>query len=111
VRAVLVIAGIALLALGCYLALSSPTPEGYEPDIHGSNAICSSAILEVFGFGSEDTNTAASPGGDGVSIGIDDCKNPARRQSAVAAVAIAVGAAALVVRRRIPSAPAAPIGG
>ena len=110
-RAVLLVAGVGLLALGAFWAFSSPTPNGYDSDIHGSDAICSSAIAEAFGFGSEDSETAAASAGDGPSIGIEDCKDPARRQTALAAVATAVGIGVLVARRRMPIPPARPIGG
>jgi hypothetical protein len=110
VRRILLVVGVALLALGGFAAVSSPTPEGYDADVHGAST-CSSATLEVFGFGSEDTNAAGSPGGDGLSIGIDDCKGPARRQSAVAVAVIAVAVAVLVIRRRMEIPPASPIGG
>jgi len=111
VRSFLLVVAAGLCALGVFGALSSPTPEGYDADIHGSNAICSSAVLEVLGIGSKDTNTAASPEGDGPSIGIDDCKGPARRQTALATAAIVAGIGVLVVRRRVPIPPMRPIGG
>jgi hypothetical protein len=99
VRVALLVVAVLLFGVGAFAALSSPTPEGYDPEIHGADVICSSAILDVLGIApSADTNSAA---GGGPSIGIDDCQGPARRQVAFAVVAIVAGGAVLLLRRRL----------
>ena len=109
-RRVLLIGAIGFLSLGCFALLSSPTPEGYDPDVHGSDGICSSAVFEVIGLGSKDTDSAAGPRGGGPSMGIDDCADPARTQTGLGVVSMAVGVAVLVLRSRVPVAPVLTIG-
>ena len=108
-RRALLLAAIAFLALGCFAWFSPPTPEGYDPEVHGSGGICSSAVLEVIGLGSKDTNSAS--GGGGPSIGIDDCKDPARTQTILGLASFATAIAVLIFRSRIPIAPALTIDG
>lgn len=102
VRRALLLAGIFLLALGSLLAVSSvPPDDGLD---HGGNP-CSGAIFEVLGIGSRDTNTNVAAGAattpDKGTIWY--CRRAARGRVAVAVIPLALGTAALVVRRRVRS--------
>ena len=98
------VAGVVLLVLGVVMTFTAARPDdGLD---HGGNP-CSPALFESLGVGSKDTNSSAGADGEPSAPKgtIAYCQEAARERLVIAGAILAGGAAALVFRRRVRSAP------